>query len=52
MRIGTGRDAADTAFATVFGAAKLNNMDVYIENLNGQSGESESDCTAYANVST
>lgn len=33
VRIGTGRDAADTAFATVFGAVKLNNMEVYINRL-------------------
>ena len=52
VRIGTGRDAADTAFATVFGAVQLNNMDVYIENLDEQSAETESDRTAYANVST
>ena len=52
VRIGTGRDAADTAFATVFGAVQLNNMNVYIENLDGQSAESESDRTVYANVST
>ena len=31
VRIGTGRDAADTAFATIFGAAQLNNMQVYID---------------------
>ena len=31
VRIGTGRDAADTAFATVFGGVQLNNMEVYID---------------------
>ena len=34
VRIGTGRDAADTAFATFFGALQLNNMEVYIERVN------------------
>lgn len=33
VRIGTGRDAADTAFATIFGEAQLNHMQVYIESL-------------------
>ncbi len=31
VRIGTGKDAADTAFATVFGAVQLNNMNVHID---------------------
>lgn len=51
VRIGTGRDAADAAFATVFGAVQLNEMNVYIENLDERSAESESDNTAYANIS-
>lgn len=34
IRIGTGRDAADIAFATVFGAVQLNNMDVYAKKSN------------------
>lgn len=33
VRIGTGKDAADTAFATVFGKLQLNNMEVYINQL-------------------
>ena len=33
VRIGMGKDAADTAFATVFGAFGLNKMDVYIEKV-------------------
>ncbi|MDJ0593719.1 MAG: transglutaminase family protein [Pleurocapsa sp. MO_226.B13] len=37
VRIGTGRDAADTAFATVFGAMQLNNMYVYIDRLDDKS---------------
>ena len=37
VRIATGKDAADTAFATVFGAVQLNNMNVYIERLDNQS---------------
>ncbi len=49
VRIGTGRDAADTAFATVFGAVQLNNMDVYIENIGVRSSESKAN-TAYANI--
>ncbi len=51
VRIGTGRDAADTAFATVFGSVVLNNMDVYIEKIGERSEESEAN-TAYANIST
>ena len=31
VKIGTGRDAADVAFATVFGSISLNQMDVYID---------------------
>ena len=37
VRIGTGRDAADTAFATFFGALQLNNMEVYIERVDDSS---------------
>jgi len=33
VRIGTGRDAADIAFATVFGAVQLNKMNVHIEKI-------------------
>ncbi len=33
VRIDTGRDAVDAAFATVFGATQLNNMDVQIERI-------------------
>jgi transglutaminase-like putative cysteine protease len=33
VRIGTGRDAADVSFATVFGAAAMESMQVYIESL-------------------
>ena len=51
VRIGTGTDAADTAFATVFGAVNLNNMDVYIEKIGDSPSTSESN-TAYANIST
>ncbi len=40
VRIGTGRDAADTAFATVFGAVQLNNMQVSIDLLDDLSVES------------
>ncbi|MEL7419564.1 MAG: transglutaminase family protein [Cyanobacteria bacterium J06555_3] len=50
VRIGTGRDAADAAFATVFGAIQLNSMDVYIDLLD-ESGESEADDIAYATIS-
>jgi transglutaminase-like putative cysteine protease len=34
VKIATGRDAADIAFATVFGAVELNNMDVYAQKSN------------------
>ena len=37
VRIGTGRDAADTAFATVFGSVQLNKMNVYINRLEDSS---------------
>lgn len=37
VRIGTGRDAADVAFATIFGEAQLENMQVYINSLDNQS---------------
>ena len=50
VRIGTGRDAADTAFATVFGAVQLNNLDVYIEKIGDASSDKAN--TAYANIST
>ena len=33
VRIGMGKDAADTAFATVFGAFQLNQMNVYIDRI-------------------
>lgn len=52
VRIGTGRDAADTAFATVFGAVGLEEMNVYIENIDERSSQSESNSTAYANTLT
>ncbi|MGF1542697.1 MAG: transglutaminase family protein [Pleurocapsa sp.] len=37
VRIGTGRDAADVAFATIFGEAQLENMQVYINSLDERS---------------
>jgi hypothetical protein len=37
VRIGTGKDAADVALATIFGEAQLENMQVYIDNLEEQS---------------
>ncbi len=40
IRIGTGRDAADTAFATVFGGVQLNNMKVYADRIDDKSVES------------
>ncbi len=54
VRIGTGRDAADTAFATIFGAAQLNNMEVQIENLdnNSQERQSNNEFKVYTNIST
>lgn len=51
VRIGTGRDAADTAFATVFGAVQLNEMNVFIDSLDEQSEQPESEHKAYTNVS-
>ena len=37
VRIGTGRDAADTAFATFFGALQLNEMQVHIDRIDNES---------------
>ncbi|MGL5076144.1 MAG: hypothetical protein ACRDBG_09940 [Waterburya sp.] len=37
VRIGTGRDAADTAFAKVFGDVQLDNMEVYIDSISDRS---------------
>lgn len=34
VKIGTGRDAADVAFATIFGSISLNQMNVYIDRVN------------------
>lgn len=45
VRIGTGRDAADTAFATVFGTVQLNDMQVYIDRLDDKSLETEDSAT-------
>ena len=39
VRIGTGRDAADTAFATFFGALQLNNMKVYIDRIDNDTAK-------------
>lgn len=33
VRIGTGKDAADVSFATVFGSVQMENMEVYIEQV-------------------
>jgi transglutaminase-like putative cysteine protease len=36
VRIGTGKDAADVSFATVFGAVEMEGMNVYINSLENQ----------------
>ena len=36
MRIGQGRDAADTSFATIFGGAVMNKMELSMQPSNGQ----------------
>lgn len=41
VRIGTGRDAADVAFATVFGTVQLNNLQVSIDRLDDKSPKTE-----------
>ena len=52
VRIGTGQDAADTAFATVFGAIQLNKMNVYIKKLDQSEQESDAKSNAaYGTVS-
>jgi len=33
IRIGAGRDAADASFATIFGSAQMQNMQVFVESL-------------------
>ncbi|GAB4538065.1 MAG: transglutaminase family protein [Pleurocapsa sp.] len=52
VRIGTGRDAADVAFATIFGEAQLENMQVYINNLDNQSVKTQQQAiaTSYGSV--
>ena len=42
VRIGTGRDAADTAFATIFGSVQLNHMEVTIDCVEGRTLTEES----------
>jgi hypothetical protein len=39
VRIGQGRDAADTSFATIFGGASMNKMEL---SMNPRSGQSSS----------
>jgi transglutaminase-like putative cysteine protease len=38
IRIGHGRDAADTSFATIFGAAVMNRMELSMEPADGEDG--------------
>jgi transglutaminase-like putative cysteine protease len=38
VRIGHGRDAADTSFATIFGGAVMNKMELSMDPADGQSG--------------
>jgi hypothetical protein len=35
IRIGTGRDAADASFATLFGAVQMEQMQVFVEPVEG-----------------
>lgn len=37
IRIGTGRDAADASFATIFGSAQMQEMKVFVESLEAES---------------
>ena len=46
IKIGTGRDAADIAFATIFGDVEMNQMNVEVECLETIS---DSDCPEYTN---
>lgn len=39
VRIGTGRDAADTSFATIFGPVQFTSMQVTMEQVSGQPAE-------------
>ena len=41
VRIGHGRDAADTSFATIFGGAVMNKMELAMQPRTGQSGSPE-----------
>ncbi|OKH20349.1 transglutaminase [Hydrococcus rivularis NIES-593] len=46
IRIGTGRDAADISFATIFGAAQMQDMTVFIDCLEGKSPTFTTDAIA------
>jgi len=41
VRIGQGRDAADTSFATIFGGAVMNKMELAMQPRTGQSSSPE-----------
>ncbi len=43
IRIGTGHDAADTSFATIFGAMKMTSMKVIMEHVSGDAPEFSTD---------
>ncbi len=48
IRIGTGRDAADVSIATIFGAAQMEAMQVFVECLDGQPPTTTTDAIAFA----
>ena len=48
IKIGTGRDAADTAFATIFGDVEMTQMNVYVECLETVSDHDSSEYTTQA----
>lgn len=45
IRVGTGRDAADVSFATLFGLVKMQEMKVFVEKLSEENASAESQDT-------
>lgn len=39
VRIGTGRDAADVSFATIFGSVNMDKMDIFIEHISEEESQ-------------
>jgi transglutaminase-like putative cysteine protease len=41
VRVGTGHDAADVAFATIFGAVEMSHMELFIHEQSGAARQSD-----------